>query len=178
MRRTSKDQLSCGAKALASGLAALYLLAPWNGTRAAQPPAAGKTPAKKTVSQPVAETPPPLAAPFTNKFLSTFSAENPRDPFHPQLKPKASSQPVLTGVSAEGDHSRLISAIQAGFQGIYGTGEERVVMVHGVLVPENVETTIVVQGRKLKVKALKVFRNAAELKVEGLAETVQVPKTR
>jgi hypothetical protein len=47
---------------------------------------------------------------------------------------------------------------------------------------ENRESTVTVpingQLRKLKVKALKIYRNAAELQVEGLSQKVTVPKAR
>jgi hypothetical protein len=47
---------------------------------------------------------------------------------------------------------------------------------------ENHEATVIVpvngQHRKLKVKPLKIYRNAAELQVEGVPQAVTVPKPR
>jgi hypothetical protein len=111
-----------------------------------------------------------------------FSTDAPRDPFNPQSRPKTASQPVLTGPQSELEQPALLAAIQNGFQGIFGGTDERLLMVHGVLMPENRETTIVVpvgnQKRRLKVKAVKIYRNAAELQVEGLSQTVAVPRAQ
>src|SRR5262245_30962593 len=128
----------------AVALAAVSLYTYGAQTHAAEKATSGKTGATKTSSAPAPQTPPAIAAPFTNKFLSTFSVENPRDPFHPQSKPKSSSGPVLTGPQSESEQPQVLAAIQAGFQGIFGSGDERLLMVHGVLMPENRETTIVV----------------------------------
>lgn len=166
----------------AVALAAVSLCANSTQTHAAEKATLSKTGATKTSTTPAAQTPPGIAAPFTNKFLSTFSVDNPRDPFHPQAKPKTSSGPVLTGPQSESEQPQVLAAIQAGFQGIYGSGDERLLMVHGVLMPENRETTIVVpvggQPRRLKVKAVKIYRNTAELQVEGLSQTVAVPRAQ
>src|ERR1051325_6431729 len=84
-------------------------------------PKAGKTPAKKTSTAPAAQTGLAIAPPPTNIFLSVFSTDNPRDPFHPKIKPKTASQPILTGVGGDSDPSQLVAALQAGFQGIFGS---------------------------------------------------------
>jgi hypothetical protein len=166
----------------AVALAAVSLYSNSVQTHAAEKAASGKTGATKTSTTPAAQTPPAVAAPFTNKFLSTFSVDNPRDPFHPQAKRKTSSTPVLTGPQSESEQPQVVAAISAGFQGIYGSGDERLLMVHGVLMPENRETTIVVpvggQPRRLKVKAVKIYRNTAELQVEGLSQTIAVPRAQ
>src|SRR5688572_5538203 len=78
-------------------MAAVYLLGSCVEAQAAQPAPADKTPAKKTSTAPAPQTSPAAAAPLTNKFLSVFSTDNPRDPFNPQVKPRGSSAPVLTG---------------------------------------------------------------------------------
>ena len=166
----------------AVALAAVSLCTHLTQTDAAEKAASGKTGATKASTTPAAQTPPLVAAPFTNKFLSTFSVDNPRDPFHPQVKARSASGPVLTGPQSESEQPQVVAAISAGFQGIYGSGDERLLMVHGVLMPENRETTIVVpvggQPRRLKVKAVKIYRNAAELQVEGLSQTVAVPRAQ
>jgi hypothetical protein len=166
----------------AVALAAVSLYTNFAQTHAAEKATSGKTGATKTSTQPAAQTAPAVAAPFTNKFLSTFSVDNPRDPFHPQVKAKPSSGPVLSGSPSESEQPAVVAAISAGFQGIYGSGDERLLMVHGVLMPENRETTIVVpvggQPRRLKVKAVKIYRNAAELQVEGLSQVIAVPRAQ
>lgn len=166
----------------AAALAAVSLYNFSSNAHAAEKSAPAKTGATKTSTTPVAQTPPTIAAPFTNKFISTFSTENARDPFNPQIKPKGASGPVMTGPQSEMEQPQLLAAIHAGFQGIFGSGDQRLLMVHGVLMPENRETTVVVaiggQQRRLKIKAVKIYRNAAELQVEGLTQTVTVPKAQ
>jgi hypothetical protein len=173
---------NCWVFTAAVALAAVSLCTNFVQTHAAEKAASGKTGATKTSTTPAAQTPPAIAAPFTNKFLSTFSVDNPRDPFHPQVKIKSSSGPVLTGPQSESEQPQVVAAVSAGFQGIYGSGDERLLMVHGVLMPENRETTIVVsvggQPRRLKVKAVKIHRNAAELQVEGLSQLIAVPRAQ
>jgi hypothetical protein len=181
MRTIFKSSIGSAAVVLAAWVLAWAV----GGSIAAQAAATsptGKTPAKKTSTTPPAQasvTVPPLP---TNTFVSVFSTDNPRDPFHPNIKSKRASQPVLTGVPGDLDQSQLVTVVQNGFQGIYGTGDERLLMVHGMLMPENRETTIVVsvngQQRKLKVKALKIYRNTAQVQVEGLPQPITVPKAR
>lgn len=138
---------------------------------------AGKAPTNSAPAISIALTPPP-----TNIFVSTFSTDNPRDPFHPQNKPKTASATVLTGAPSETEQGAVATAVQAGFQGIYGSGEDRELLVYGMLLRENKETVVTVpmngQRRKLKVKALKIYRNAAELQVEGVPQPITVPKPR
>jgi hypothetical protein len=178
MRRTTNDLIGASAAAFA----AVCLWANCAVAHAAEKATPGKTGATKTSTTPAPQTPAPIAAPFTNKFLSVFSTDAPRDPFNPQSRPKSASQPVLTGPQSELEQPALLAAIQNGFQGIFGGAEERLLMVHGVLMPENRETTIVVpvgnQKRRLKVKAVKIYRNAAELQVEGLSQIVAVPRAQ
>lgn len=142
----------------------------------------GKTAAKKTSTTPGAQTPAKVAAAPANAFLSVFSTDYPRDPFHPQIKPKAAVATALKGPAGDAEAPQITAAIQAGFQGIFGAGAEREVMVHDVLLAENREKTMTVfvngQPRKLKVKAVKIYRTAAELQVEGLSQTITVPKAQ
>jgi hypothetical protein len=181
MRRTYTVSIRPASAAVASCLAALFILIGNKAYSASDLPA-GKTPAKKTSTAAIPQATIKIPPPPTNIFLSTFSTENARDPFHPQIKPKAPAATVLAGPQGETEQAQVAGAVQAGFQGIYGTGDDRVVMVHGVLVPENRETPITVpingQPRKLKVKALKISRNVAELQVEGLSQVITVPKAR
>ena len=167
---------------LSGAFVAVCLCANFAQTHAAEKATPSKTGATKTSTTPAPQTTPPVAAPFTNNFLSTFSSENPRDPFNPQSRPKGASQPVLTGAQGDLQQPALLAAIHAGFQGIFGGADERLLMVHGVLMPENRETVVVVpvggQQRRLKIKAVKIHRNAAELQVEGLSQIVAVPKAQ
>jgi len=143
---------------------------------------ASGTPAKKTSSAAVAQTPAKVAGAPANAFLSVFSTDNPRDPFHPQIKPKSTAPTVLTGPPVDAEAPQIIASIQGGFQGIFGLQGEREVMVHDVLLPENREKTVSVfvngQIRKLKVKAVKIYRTTAELQVEGISQLIAVPKNR
>ena len=140
------------------------------------------TPAKKTSSAANAQTPAKVAAAPANAFLSVFSTDNPRDPFHPQVKPKPVAPTVLTGPPIDAEAPAIIASIQGGFQGIFGLTNEREVMVHDVLLPENREKTVTVfvngQVRKLKVKAVKIYRTAAELQIEGISQLITVPKNK
>ena len=178
MQRISKHL----AAASAAALAAACLLANSAQIHAAEKATPSKTGATKTSTPPAPQTTPPVAVPFTNNFLSTFSSESPRDPFNPQDKPRGASKPVLTGAQGDLQQPALLAAIHAGFQGIFGGADERLLMVHGVLMPENRETVVVVpvggQQRRLKIKAVKIHRNAAELQVEGLSQIVAVPKAQ
>lgn len=181
MRRLS-TALNCSATAIAAAAVSVLLLCAGCGKSPSAANESGKTAAKKTSSAPLQQTAASVAAPRSKAFLSVFSTENPRDPFNPQLKSKAANAAVLTGPQTDVDAPQIIAAVQAGFQGIFGFGEDRELMVHGLLVRENRETTLTVpingQLRKLKVKALKIYRNTAELQVEGLPQTITVPKIR
>ena len=181
MRRKSTASSSCAAAMCALACAAILFSI---GCGKSPVPAndAGKTPAKKAATTPSQQTPAAFSAPRSTAFLSIFSTENPRDPFNPQIKPKVATAAVLTGPQGDAEAPQVIAAIQNGFQGIFASGDERELMVHGVLMRENRESTVTVpingQLRKLKVKALKIYRNAAELQVEGLSQKVTVPKAR
>lgn len=186
MRRSSTTSVRTAAAAVGICVAMACALGNWTAQAAATNAATAKTPAKKTSTQ--ASTPPPAqptgpVMPLPpRKNLSAFSTDDPRDPFHPQIHPKAAAATVLAGPQSEAEQPALITAIQAGFQGIYGSGEDRDLLVYGVLLRENHEAVVVVpvsgQQRRLKIKALKVFRNYAELQVEGVPQKITVPKTR
>ena len=181
MRRTYKVSIRPAFATVASCLAVLFILIGNEAYSASDVPA-GKTPAKKTSTQAAPVDVGPILPPPTNISLSKFSTDNPRDPFHPQIKPKNAGPTVLAGPQGEAELPTMIAAVQAGFQGIYGAGDDRELLVYGVLLRENHETSVVVpvngQQRKLKVKALKIFRNFAELQVEGVPQKVTVPKPR
>jgi hypothetical protein len=175
MRRTS--QLSIGTFA---GVACVGALC--GQIFAATDATAAKTPAKKTTSAAAPAATFAVPPPPTNIVVSVFSTDNPRDPFHPQNRAKSPSATALAGPQGEAEQGQTATALQAGFQGIYGSGEDRELLVYGVLLRENHDATVIVpingQQRKLKVKALKIYRNAAELQVEGVPQPVTVPKPR
>jgi hypothetical protein len=116
----------------------------------------------------------------SNLYLSVFSTEDPRDPFNPNLRVKAAATTVVAGVDSDADAAAIIAAVQSGFQGIFGSPEARELMVHGVLLRENGRGTIVVpvngRNRQVKVHATRIYRSAAELQIEGVAQTVTVPR--
>jgi hypothetical protein len=137
------------------------------------------TGASKTSTSPSSQTTGALT-PKSNLYLSVFNTDDPRDPFHPSSRSKTAATAALAGVDAETDVLQLITSVQSGFQGIFGSPEARELMVHGVLLRENARGTIVVpvngKNRQVKVQATRIYRNAAELKIEGVAQTVTIPK--
>jgi hypothetical protein len=182
MRRTSRTSIRTRAAAMAVCVLGAWILTILCETHAASDSTAAKTAAKKTSIPATPAATFAVPPPPTNIFVSVFSTDNPRDPFHPQNKPKAAAATVLSGPQSEVEQSQVASAIQNGFQGIYGFGEDRELLVYGVLLRENREATVIVpvngQPRKLKVKATKIYRNTAELQVEGVAQLITVPKTK
>jgi hypothetical protein len=182
MRRASQFTIWTAAKSALICMVALLFAAICGDLQAASNSPAAKTPAKKTSTTAAPAATFAVPPPPTNIVVSVFSTDDPRDPFHPQNKPKAASATVLSGVQSEMEQPAIVSAVQAGFQGIYGAGEDRELLVYGVLMRENHEATVIVpvngQHRKLKVKPLKIYRNAAELQVEGVPQAVTVPKPR
>ena len=181
MQRISTVLIERCSTVIASALAA-GLLCAGCGKAPAAADNTGKTAAKKTSTTAGAQAQAKVAAAPANAFLSSFSTDYPRDPFHPQIKPKAAVATPLKGPAGDAEAPQVTAAIQAGFQGIFASGGEREVMVHDVLLAENREKTMTVfvngQPRKLKVKAVKIYRTAAELQVEGLSQTVTVPKAQ
>jgi len=136
--------------------------------------------AKKTSTTPASETAALGVKPPAGAFVSVFSTNNPRDPFHPALKPKTPTATASTGPERETDAAQLTATLQAGFQGIYGSSEDRELLVYGVLMREKRDATVSIPGlnRKVKVRPLHIYRNSAELQVEGLPQPITVPKTR
>jgi hypothetical protein len=114
------------------------------------------------------------------KFLSVFSTNDSRDPFHPKLKPKAVA--AATQANAVPEPNQIVSALEAGFSGTVGSGDEYVALVYGVLLEKNRETTLTLNvggaPRRVKVKPLRIFRTTVELQVEGIQQPVTITKRR
>jgi hypothetical protein len=182
MGRISQSLLRIVARAALVTVLLAGIGAVCNKTEAATNSTAAKTPAKKAATSAAPAATFAVPQPPTNIVVSTFSTDNSRDPFHPQNRPKAAAATALSGPQGEAEQGQTASAVQAGFQGIYGSGEDRELLVYGVLLRENHDATVIVpingQQRKLKVKALKIYRNTAELQVEGVPQPVTVPKAR
>jgi hypothetical protein len=149
-------------------------------------PAADNAGAKMTGAQKPSTTPSSQTSvasaitPSANRFLSVFSTENARDPFNPKAHPRGAVSATVAGVDGETDPNQLAAAVQAGFQGIFGSPDARELMVHGVLLRENRQGTITVpvngRNRQIKVRPTRIFRNTAELQVEGVPQIVALPK--
>src|SRR5215212_5532360 len=119
MRRISKISIQPAA-ILASALT-LSLLCAGCGKSPSGADETGKTPAKKTTSAPAQQTTPAKNAGSPNSgFLAVFSTEMPRDPFHPQIKPKAAVAAVVAGPQGDAEAPALTAALQAEFKGIFG----------------------------------------------------------
>lgn len=114
------------------------------------------------------------------QFLSVFSKDDPRDPFHPKLKPKVAA--VGTQANAQPEPNQIVAALEAGFEGTVGSGDEYVALVYGVLLEKQRETTLTLNvggaPRRVKVKPLKILRNAVELQVQGIPQPVTITKRR
>jgi hypothetical protein len=115
------------------------------------------------------------------KFLSIFSTNDVRDPFHPKLKPKAAATanvPENPQTLAE----ELQKALAAGFKGIYGTADEKMALVYDVLLVPQREFVINVPlssgVRRFKVKATKILRTSVEMQVEGIPQPIIITPHR
>jgi hypothetical protein len=84
--------------------------------------------------------------------------------------------------NAQPEPNQIVSALEAGFTGTVGSGDERVALVYGVLLQNERETTLTLNvggaPRRVKVKPLRISRNAVELQVEGIPQPVTITKRR
>jgi hypothetical protein len=112
------------------------------------------------------------------QILSVFNTNDTHDPFHPKLKPKIATASAQQ--NAQPEPNQIVSAIEAGFSGTVGAGEERVALVYGLLLEKQRETTLSLNVggtlRHVKVKPLRILRNAVELQVEGVPQPVTITK--
>lgn len=112
------------------------------------------------------------------QILSVFSTNDARDPFHPKLKPKIATASAQQ--NAQPEPNQIVTALEAGFSGTAGTGDDRVALVYGVLLENQRETTLTLYvggtQRHVKVKPLRILRNAVELQVEGVPQPVTITK--
>jgi len=116
------------------------------------------------------------------QYISHFSTNDLYDPFNPQAKPVGPVSAAEKAAQNQSTQIQTVSELQKGFQGIFGSSGGHEVMVHGVLLRENHEAIVPIsingERRRVKVTPVRIYRNTAELKVEGLAQTVTVPKPR
>ncbi len=127
----------------------------------------------------------PASAPATSalsrpaEYLSMFSTNDPRDPFHPKVKIKSAQ---AAAASTENEPTQISKALETGFQGIYGSLEDRVALIYGILLQEKKEAFVNVpmegKVKRVKIKALRILRNAVELQVEGVPQVVTLTKAR
>ncbi len=119
----------------------------------------------------------------SNLFVSVFSTNEARDPFNPRMKPKSPETVAQAAVAQQVEQNQLVTALQRGFQGIYGNAVDgRELYLYGVMLREKRESILAVpvdgEIRNIRVRPVKIYRNAAELQVEGLAQTVTLPRAR
>jgi hypothetical protein len=110
------------------------------------------------------------------QFLSVFSTNDPRDPFHPKVRPKMAATAVNTAARTEAGPGDIIAALEAGFKGTFGPQTERLALIHGAVVEQNLETTLTlpIKGgmRRVKVKPVRILRDTVEMQVEGVPQLV------
>ncbi len=117
-----------------------------------------------------------------SEFLSLFSTNDPRDPFHPKSRPKTAPTAQETKAAIESEVGAVEKAVQAGFSQIISFGESKILVLFGQLLEEGKEKTFTVNvsgnPRKMRIKAMKILRNTAELKIEGIPQVVSVTKAQ
>jgi hypothetical protein len=119
------------------------------------------------------------AAATTLARRSVFTLDqNARDPFFPQAKKAA--LPVGSAVAAPTVITDLPALFTAGLQGIGGTPDHYIAIIHNVLLEKGRQTVISVrvgsQDRKFSVKCREVAKNSVALEVEGYGAMVIKPK--
>jgi hypothetical protein len=116
------------------------------------------------------------------QFLSVFSTNDARDPFHPKAKKKIVGATGSTAVAAVNEQDEVVKAVQKGFDAIYTFGKDRELVLFGVPFAENVEQAVSVPiggaVRRLKIKPIRILATRAELKVEGVPQVVVVTRQR
>jgi hypothetical protein len=169
------------------GIAACVALVGCGGSKETPAAPAGKsTAAAKATGTPA---PSPTAAPAsTNRppqFLSVFSTTDPKDPFNPRAKPKAAASTTATNtapaVQMVGPQD-IIAAIETGFTATLGGTTDRIALVHGLPLEQNRDTTLTItvlgSQRQVKVRPVRILRDAMEARVEGLPNVVTLKVRR
>jgi len=133
---------------------------------APEAPAATARKARPTPAAAGAESKPsPLAA-----HRSVFGTEaNLRDPFFPKAKTTA-QRGNASGTEAAGP-ANFAALLQSGFQGVIGTDQDRLAVVHNVILEPSKKATIVVrQGAKefkIPVRCREISKDTVVLEVAG-----------
>jgi hypothetical protein len=130
---------------------------------------------------------PALDAPAANsprpaQYVSVFSTNDVRDPFFPHLKAKAPTVAANTAAAPPVGPNDIIAALEAGFKATIGPPSDRIALLYGWQLEQNRETTVTltVQGapRRVKVKPLRILRDAMEAQVEGIPNVVTLKVRR
>lgn len=116
------------------------------------------------------------------QFMSMFSTTDPRDPFNPKVKPKLTTSTTTAPAAPTIGPADIIAAVEAGFRGTFGLATERIALVHGLSLEQNRETTLTItlQGaqRRVKVRPIRILRDAMEAQVEGVPNVVTLKVRR
>lgn len=140
------------------------MLAGCGSSESASGSAAGNTPAKKAAASGT-----PEAAIPVEPRLSVFNPA-PRDPFYPHLK-KAEAKSVAATSDKPGVPGDVKSFLTAGFQGIVGTPERRMAMIHNTILEPRRSAVITARlaGKEHRValRCLDVAWDSVTVQVEG-----------
>lgn len=156
-----------------AGLALLILLCGCG----SEPETAAKTAPKTKSAAGKAEVADESVADGTNLVAkSVFMTEgNLRDPFFPNSARNARPATAETAAPEPGAED-LASLLQAGLQGIIGTPEQRLAIVHNVILEPNRSTVIAVRHagkvRNLSVRCREIQRDSVTLEVQGTSTAI------
>jgi hypothetical protein len=169
------------ASALAGIGICLALVGCGGGDKSAAPSAAKSSSTAAKTGTP-APGDPAASVPKQAQYISTFSTTDVRDPFFPHLKAKAPTVAANTTAAPPVGPNDIIAALEAGFQATMGPPSDRIALLYGWQLEQNRETivTVTVQGapRRIKVKPLRILRDAMEAQVEGIPNAVTLKVRR
>lgn len=115
-------------------------------------------------------------------FVSVFSTNNTRDPFNPRARPQEAATPATAAATRVAEQGALVTALQEGFGGVYGAKGAYFAVINDEILEMKRDTIVWVtvngERKKLKVRPLKILPGIAELKVEGVPQTVTVRRGR
>ncbi|MDX1952440.1 MAG: hypothetical protein SFY81_09655 [Verrucomicrobiota bacterium] len=108
---------------------------------------------------------------------SVFETNNPgKNPFFPNSAPAAQKQQPGEAPKAAAPKANLASLLQEGFQGIFGTANERMALIHNVVVEMNKETIIpmTIDGKRqdVRVRPVRILKNSVTLTVAGDSQPI------
>jgi hypothetical protein len=109
---------------------------------------------------------------------SVFSLDKTsRDPFFPKAKRVTESEPTNQPAAA----IDIIALLREGFQGVIGSGENRIALINNVMLEPGRQTVIPIsaggQSRSIPVRCREVLRDAVVLEVQGYPQPVRIVKT-